>query len=255
MAGHGNAKASFHDYRSSHFSLSTSKDVLKRLFYRQLHTLEVKGIVVYLPKTKLKLVNALKDMIPRNYLVLIVLIQIISVTAKAIESPNVILIFTDDQGYNDLGCYGSKTIKTPNLDKMASEGIRFTDFYVGASFCSPSRAAPLTGCYPGRVGFGPGVLRPDADYGLAKDEFTMTEMFKSKGCATKCIGKWHIGFKKPFLPLAHGFDEYFGILHNMDAREVDDFDGVMPLYRNDKIIQELDTLAELGKNRRTAERL
>ena len=148
----------------------------------------------------------------KKYIIPFFLFSILPLTAKEIESSNVILIFTDDQGYNDLGCYGSKTIKTPNLDKMAQEGIRFTDFYVGASFCSPSRAALLTGCYPGRIGFGPGVLRPDADYGLAKDEFTMAEMFKSKGYATKCIGKWHIGFKKPFLPLAQGFDEYFGIL-------------------------------------------
>ena len=152
----------------------------------------------------------------KKYLSLLLLFSILPLTAKEIETPNVILIFTDDQGYNDLGCYGSKTNKTPNLDKMAQEGMRFTDFYVGSSFCSPSRAALLTGCYPGRIGFGPGVLRPDADYGLAKNEFTMAEMFKSKGYATKCIGKWHIGFKKPFLPQAQGFDEYFGIRHNMD---------------------------------------
>ena len=181
----------------------------------------------------------------KYYIIPLLLFSILPLTVQAIESPNVILIFTDDQGYNDLGCYGSKTIKTPNIDQMAQEGIRFTDFYVGSSFCSPSRAALLTGCYPGRIGFGPGVLRPDADYGLAEDEFTMAEMFKSKGYATKCIGKWHIGFRKPFLPLAQGFDEYFGILHNMDAREVDDFDGVMPLYRNEKVIEELDTPAEL----------
>ena len=181
----------------------------------------------------------------KYYIIPLLLFSILPLTVQAIESPNVILIFTDDQGYNDLGCYGSKTIKTPNIDQMAKEGIQFTDFYVGSSFCSPSRAALLTGCYPGRIGFGPGVLRPDADYGLAEDEFTMAEMFKSKGYATKCIGKWHIGFRKPFLPLAQGFDEYFGILHNMDAREVDDFDGVMPLYRNEKVIEELDTPAEL----------
>ena len=181
----------------------------------------------------------------KYYIIPLLLFSILPLTVQAIESPNVILIFTDDQGYNDLGCYGSKTIKTPNIDQMAQEGVRFTDFYVGSSFCSPSRPALLTGCYPGRIGFGPGVLRPDADYGLAEDEFTMAEMFKSKGYATKCIGKWHIGFRKPFLPLAQGFDEYFGILHNMDAREVDDFDGVMPLYRNEKVIEELDTPAEL----------
>lgn len=167
------------------------------------------------------------------------------VAINAADKPNVILIFTDDQGYGDLGCYGNTKIKTPNLDQMAKEGIRFTDFYVGANFCSPSRASLLTGCYPGRIGFGPGVLRPDADYGLNSSEMTMAEMFKSAGYATKCIGKWHIGFKKPFLPQSQGFDEYFGILHNMDKWEVDDFGGKMPLYKDEKIIKEIDSPAQL----------
>ncbi|MBF0196934.1 MAG: sulfatase [Planctomycetes bacterium] len=162
-----------------------------------------------------------------------------------VSKPNVILIFTDDQGYNDLSCYGSTKHKTPNIDTMAKEGIRFTDFYVAANFCSPSRVGLLTGCYPGRLGIGPGVLRPDSEYGVHPKEFTMAEMFKSAGYVTSCIGKWHIGFKEPFLPNNQGFDEYFGIYHNMDPYEMTFGEDTMSLYRNEKAIEQLDTPATL----------
>jgi arylsulfatase A len=160
----------------------------------------------------------------------------------AAKTPNVILIFTDDQGYADLGCYGATDIKTPNIDRMAAEGTKFSNFYVGANFCSPSRAALMTGCYPPRVGFGPGVLRPDAQYGLNPLELTLAEIFKSKGYKTKCVGKWHMGEKAEFLPLKHGFDEYFGALSNFDPWEVVHFPGnKIPLHRNDKVIDRLAT--------------
>jgi arylsulfatase A len=148
------------------------------------------------------------------------------------RKPNVILILTDDQGYGDLGCYGSKTIKTPRIDKMAAEGVRFTDFYAAASVCTPSRAAMLTGCYPQRVGMGeipplPGgkpwqtrVLFRNAPFGLNPEEFTIGKMFKSSGYATACVGKWHLGDQKPFLPTDHGFDQYFGILYTNDMPPV-----------------------------------
>lgn len=131
------------------------------------------------------------------------------------EPPNFIIIFTDDQGYQDLGCYGSPLIKTPNIDKMATEGMKFTDFYVAAPVCTPSRAALLTGCYPLRVGL-PSVLFPKDNIGLNSDETTIAEILKKVGYATCCIGKWHLGHHPKFLPTRHGFDYYFGLPYSND---------------------------------------
>ena len=108
------------------------------------------------------------------------------------KKPNFVLIFTDDQGYQDIGCFGSPLIMTPNLDKMAAEGMKFTDFYSANSVCSPSRAALLTGCYPTRVNI-PGVLFPRHTIGLNPDEITIADLLKENGYATACIGKWHLG--------------------------------------------------------------
>ncbi len=135
--------------------------------------------------------------------------------ASAAEAPNIIVIFADDQGYQDLGVFGSPNIKTPNVDRMAKEGMRFTDFYSAASVCTPSRAALMTGCYPERVGRLP-VLFPRDKRGLNPDETTIAEMLKAKGYATACIGKWHLGHKKEFLPTSQGFDFYFGIPYSND---------------------------------------
>jgi len=136
--------------------------------------------------------------------------------------PNFIIIFTDDQGYQDLGCYGSLLIKTPNLDRMAEEGIRFTDFYSSNSVCSPSRASLLTGCYPTRVSI-PDVLFPGGEMGLIglhPDEITIADLLKTRGYATCCIGKWHLGHKPDFLPTRQGFDMYYGIPYSNDM-EID----------------------------------
>jgi arylsulfatase A-like enzyme len=129
--------------------------------------------------------------------------------------PNIVVIFTDDQGYNDVGCFGSPNIKTPNLDRMAAEGMKLTDFYSAASVCTPSRAALLTGCYPPRVSL-PGVLFPRSNVGLHADEITLAELLKGRGYATTCIGKWHLGHHEKFLPTRHGFDHYFGIPYSND---------------------------------------
>lgn len=128
--------------------------------------------------------------------------------------PNVVLIYCDDLGYGDLGCYGSG-IRTPNLDRMAAEGIRFTHFYSGNPVCSPSRAALLTGRYPTRVGV-PRVLTPKDTTGLPDSEITLAQMLKKRGYATMCVGKWHLGHLAQYLPTNRGFDEYFGIPYSND---------------------------------------
>lgn len=131
------------------------------------------------------------------------------------KAPNFIILFADDMGYGDLGCYGHPTIRTPGIDKMAQEGIRLTSFYVASSVCTPSRAGLLTGRYPQRVGL-PNVLMPNAENGLPADEVTIAEGLKEKGYKTMAIGKWHLGDKEKYNPIYHGFDDYYGILYSND---------------------------------------
>jgi arylsulfatase A len=182
------------------------------------------------------------------------------------DKPNFIIIFTDDQGYQDLGCFGSPKIKTPEIDKMAREGARFTDFYSANAICSASRAALLTGRYPSRNGVFH-VYYPGARDGLSPDEVTIAEVLKTKGYRTSIIGKWHLGDRQAFLPTQQGFDSYFGIPYSNDmwihkdqvlADDVKLFDGVtveqiksgalgkmkhkeksgrVPLVRDEKIIE------------------
>ncbi len=141
--------------------------------------------------------------------------------AAQAERPNIILIMTDDQGYADLGCYGSEKIKTPHLDRMAAEGRRFTSFYMASSVCSPSRAALLTGTYPARNGMANHVIFPAHRHGLHPDEVTLADALKSVGYSTACIGKWHLGHTPELLPTAQGFDEYFGIPYSNDMNHPD----------------------------------
>jgi|SaaInlStandDraft_1057018.scaffolds.fasta_scaffold25616_2 arylsulfatase A len=131
------------------------------------------------------------------------------------EKPNFIIIFTDDQGYNDLGCFGSANIKTPNIDRMSSMGMRLTNFHVASPVCSPSRAALLTGRYPARSGVRK-VFFPRDKTGLNPREYTIAELLKEAGYKTKAVGKWHLGHKKAFLPTNHGFESYFGIPYSND---------------------------------------
>jgi len=129
--------------------------------------------------------------------------------------PNVVIIFVDDLGYADIGSYGAITYETPHLDQMASEGTRFTDFYVSQPVCSASRASLLTGSYANRIGIH-GALGPGSTHGIHDDEVTLAELFKSKGYATAAFGKWHLGHHPRFLPTRHGFDEFYGIPYSND---------------------------------------
>ena len=137
------------------------------------------------------------------------------------EPPNFIIIFTDDQGYGDLSCFGSKTIETPNIDRLASEGRKFTSFMVASPVCTPSRAALLTGCYPKRVGMHQHVLFPSSKKGLHPNEYTIADHLKGQGYATACFGKWHLGHHPEVLPTANGFDTYFGIPYSNDMNHPD----------------------------------
>jgi len=136
-------------------------------------------------------------------------------TKEQASTPNVVVIFIDDEGYGDVGCYGATGYQTPNIDGMASEGMRFTNFYAAQAVCSASRAGLLTGCYPNRIGISK-ALFPDYTIGLNKSEYTMAEMFKDQGYTTACFGKWHLGWQKEFLPLQHGFDEFVGLPYSND---------------------------------------
>jgi arylsulfatase A-like enzyme len=158
--------------------------------------------------------------------------------------PNLVLIFCDDLGYGDLGCYGSTVHKTPHLDRMAREGVKFTDFYVTCGVCTPSRASLMTGCYPRRVDMhvnarpegeiGRQVLFPRAKKGLNPSEVTIAEILKDQGYATACIGKWHLGDQPGFLPTEQGFDTYFGIPYSNDMNR--DF-CPLPLMQDTEVIE------------------
>jgi arylsulfatase A len=137
--------------------------------------------------------------------------------------PNFVIIYADDLGYGDLGCYGHPTIKTPHLDRMAAEGVRFTQFYSAAEVCTPSRAALLTGRLPPRSGMcsdNRRVLFPQSAKGLPQSEVTIAKLLKSRGYVTACFGKWHLGHKSPYLPTDHGFGTYFGIPYSNDMDRV-----------------------------------
>ncbi len=124
-------------------------------------------------------------------------------------------MLTDDQGYEDVGCFGAKGLETFHLDRMAEEGARFTSFLVAAPTCTASRAALLTGCYPQRVSL-PDILKPWSNTGLGNGELTIADILRGRGYATACFGKWHLGHHPEFLPTRHGYDEYFGLPYSND---------------------------------------
>lgn len=195
---------------------------------------------------------------------LILLLASISCQNKAeTKLPNVVVIFIDDMGYADVGCFGATGYETPNIDRMADEGMRFTNFYSATGVCSASRASLMTGCYCDRVSVHYAYM-PNAKQGLNADETTIAEMLKPLGYKTAIFGKWHLGDSKEFLPLQQGFDEYFGIPYSNDMWPVD-YDGIpvkdkenptkphkrnyppLPLIEGNEKIREVWTLEEQGE--------
>lgn len=193
-----------------------------------------------------------------RYLLFVVCLGLTQSLAVA-EQPNFIIIFTDDQGYGDLGCFGGEHVSTPRIDQMAKEGSRLTSFYVAAPVCTPSRAALMTGCYPKRIdmatGSNFGVLLAGDTKGLNPNEVTIAEVLRGAGYRTAMFGKWHLGDQPEFLPTAQGFDEFFGIpyshdIHPFHPRQERFQFPPLPLLDNDTVI-EMDPNADLLTRRIT----
>lgn len=172
---------------------------------------------------------------------LMALLAASSIAAK----PNFVIIFADDQGYGDLGCFGSETIKTPNIDRMAKEGRRFTSFMVASPVCTPSRAALLTGSYPKRVGMHQHVLFPASTKGLNPSEHTIADHLKGQGYATACFGKWHLGHHPETLPRQNGFDVYYGIPYSNDMNHPDN--KGKPRVKSDDLWKDQESTLTLWK--------
>ncbi|HEX7846317.1 MAG TPA: sulfatase [Chitinophagaceae bacterium] len=174
------------------------------------------------------------------------------------QLPNIIVIFMDDMGYGDVGSYGAAGYTTPNIDQMAKEGMRFTDFYAAQPICTVSRAALLTGCYPNRIGL-KGALTPGSELGLNSNEVTIPELLKTKNYTTAIVGKWHLGDAQQFLPLQHGFDQYFGLPYSNDMWNKTDLgepvadsnrgrarNPPLPLMEGNKIVRTIDNMEDMN---------
>jgi arylsulfatase A-like enzyme len=178
-------------------------------------------------------------MVPARLLLWLSIVLAVAHAEAAERLPNVILIVADDLGYADVGVYGAKGFETPNLDRIAREGRRFTDFHVAQAVCSASRAAIMTGCYPNRIGI-EGAMEPWYKFGISDQELTLPQMFKQKGYATGMVGKWHLGTPTEFLPTHRGFDEWFGLPYSNDQwplhPEKPGKFPPLPLYDGEKIV-------------------
>lgn len=172
---------------------------------------------------------------------------LLAAVATADRPPNIVVIFTDDQGYGDVSCFNPMAFPTPNLDRLAAQGRKFTAFHVAQPVCSASRAALLTGCYPNRLGIH-GALGPHSTHGLGDGETTLPELLKARGYATGMAGKWHLGHHRRFLPTHHGFDEYLGLPYSNDMwpHHPEAKAGTyppLPLFEGDQIV-DADVTAE-----------
>jgi arylsulfatase len=191
-------------------------------------------------------------------ILILAVLHVICCNAQSLKgdrsSPNIVLIYMDDMGYGDLAAYGGIEYNTPNLNKLAAQGMRFTSFYAAQPICTASRGAILTGCYPNRIGIF-GAFHPNSPIGISDKEETLAEMLKRKDYATAIFGKWHLGDAKKFLPLQHGFDEYVGLPYSNDMWPVS-FDGTpadsvnpeklsvppLPLIEGNKIVRYIKNL-------------
>ena len=192
-----------------------------------------------------------------RYILITIYLIIIMGCEKQSDLPNIIIIFTDDQGYGDVGCYGAEGFVTPNIDSMAKEGILFTDFYVSQAVCSASRASLMTGSYAERVGV-QGALSPWNVTGLDPDRETIAKLLKRYGYTNAIFGKWHLGHKEKYLPLQNGFDEYAGLICSNDMWPVD-YDGnpligekrsyypPMAFWRGNEPSEKIESLKDQGK--------
>lgn len=194
---------------------------------------------------------------PFSFLLVAALLSSLCVAAgagpkkPAASRPNVVLFFIDDLGYGDLSINGALGYTTPNLDRLAREGTRFTNFLAAQAVCSASRAALLTGCYPNRLGLS-GALGPTSVTGLNPQEETIAELLKEKGYATAIFGKWHLGHRQPFLPLQQGFDEYFGVPYSHDMwplhpNQANANYPVLHLIEGNQPLKPVNTLADAGQ--------
>lgn len=183
----------------------------------------------------------MKSRLVNSLVALVAMLSItVPVSAETVaEKPNVIFILMDDMGYSDVSCYGATKVSTPNIDRMAAEGMKFTDFHTAASICSPSRAAFMTGAYPQRAGLYMGINpKREAHWflGLHPNEITIAEQFKQQGYTTAMIGKWHLGMQEPFLYWHQGFDHYYGAPENM-GHDKRFYDGHEVIYENTPLAQ------------------
>ena len=187
-----------------------------------------------------------------EYLLIIIIIFVFGCEKSHDTSPNIVFILTDDLAYADLSSYGSEFITTPNIDKMANDGVKLTSYYAAQAVCSASRAAILTGCYPNRLGIS-GAFGPNSKKGINPDELLLSEMLKNNDYKTGIFGKWHLGDAEKFMPTNHGFDEFYGILFSNDMWPYHpEFPDAYPedllLYRNTEPVETLIDQSDLTKN-------
>ncbi len=185
-----------------------------------------------------------------RWLAVLICATAVPISGTAQPPPNIVFLLADDLGYADLGCYGSKSIKTPHIDRLASQGVRLTDSYAAACVCSPSRAAFITGRYPQWAGFDWVIRYTEKDRGLSTEHPSIAKSLTAAGYTTALFGKWHLGYKREFSPLAHGFGQFFGIVAaDADHYSHKDAHGDPALYEGEQLVERPGYLTDLITDR------